>query len=215
MTVNDASTSGLVSSYAHRYTVSRLIAETDAGRQHRYVCFWHEGEGFANRVFSQWYAGKPFTVNGRRYVTAEQYMMSEKALLFRDLYTYALIMAEPGPEACKKLGRQVQGFDADQWNGALREIIFHGNVGKFTSSPALRRALTDTGDAVLVEASPYDAIYGAGLREGELLNPDGTLKVPPRCWRDPKTGAQATNHLGFVLMGVRDLLRDMGEAGGG
>lgn len=64
-------------------------------------------------------------------------------------------------------------------------------------------------NAVLVEASPFDGIYGAGLTENDLLNPDGTLKVRPENWRNPKNGDQATNHLGFVLMGVRDLFRQL------
>lgn len=52
-------------------------------------------EGEENNVFSQWYKGRPFVINGRSYDTAEQYMMSEKALLFNDLDMYQRIMKEP------------------------------------------------------------------------------------------------------------------------
>ena len=44
-----------------------------------------------------------------------------------------------------------------------------------------------------------------------MLNPDGTLKVQPENWKNPKNGTQATNHLGFVLMGIRDLFRQLME----
>ncbi len=195
--------------YYDRYNMSWLIGAANAGMQLNYVTFWHEGEEYPNHYFSQWYQGKPFSVNGRTYITAEQYMMSEKALLFKDLYHYGLIMEESSPKKCKDLGRLVSGFDPDIWDNALREIIFHGNLGKFQSDIALVDVLLETENAVLVEASPYDGIYGAGLAENDLLNPDGTLKVMPDNWKNPKNGSQATNHLGFVLMGIRDLFRQL------
>ena len=45
--------------------------------------------------------------------------------------------------------------------------------------------------------------------ESDLLNPNGSLKVQPENWKNPKNGTQATNHLGFVLMGIRDLFRQL------
>lgn len=103
----------------------------------------------------------------------------------------------------------VSGFDSTIWNSVLKEIIFHGNLGKYQSDIVLVDALLNTENAVLVEASPYDGIYGAGLTDGDLLNPNGTLKVMPENWKNPKDGTQATNHLGFVLMGIRDLFREL------
>jgi hypothetical protein len=91
----------------------------------------------------------------------------------------------------------------------LKDIIFHGNLGKYQSDIVLVDALLNTENAVLVEASPYDGIYGVGLTDGDLLNPNGTLKVMPENWKNPKDGTQATNHLGFVLMGIRDLFREL------
>ena len=70
--------------YYDRYNMSWLIGAANAGTQLKYVTFWHEGDEYPNHYFSQWYQGKPFSVNGRTYITAEQYMMSEKALLFKD-----------------------------------------------------------------------------------------------------------------------------------
>ena len=131
------------------------------------------------------------------------------ALLFKDLYHYGLIMEEPSPKKCKDLGRLVSGFESTTWDNALREIIFHGNLGKFQSDIVLVNALLETENAVLIEASPYDGIYGAGLTESDLLNSDGSLKVQPENWKNPKNGTQATNHLGFVLMGIRDLFRQL------
>lgn len=195
--------------YYNRYNIDWLIDTVKKGTQLKYVTFWHEGEEYPNHYFSQWYQGMPSSVNGRSYLTAEQYMMSEKALLFKELYHYSLIMEESSPKKCKDLGRLVSGFESTTWDNALREIIFHGYLGKFQSDIMLVDALLKTENAVLIEASPYDGIYGAGMAESDLLNPDGTLKVKPENWKNPKNGARATNHLGFVLMGIRDLFRQL------
>ena len=64
--------------YYNRYNIDWLIGTANAGTQLKYVTFWHEGDEYPNHYFSQWYQGKPFSVNGRTYITAEQYMMSEK-----------------------------------------------------------------------------------------------------------------------------------------
>ena len=70
-------------------------------------------------------------------------------------------------------------------------------------------ALLRTGNAVLIEASPFDDIYGAGMKKEDLLNRDGTLKALPQNWHKSGSRRQAENNLGFVLMGIRDLFRDM------
>lgn len=195
--------------YYDRYNIDWLIDEVSHETQLKYVCFWHEGAEYPNHVFSQWYEGQHFVVNGREYVTAEQYMMSEKALLFRDLYHYSQIMEEPSPKRCKDLGRLVNGFEQAVWDKAQREILFHGNLGKFQADIHLVDALLETENAVLIEASPYDGVYGAGSKESDLLSADGTLKKLPQDWKNPKDASQATNHLGFVLMGIRDLFREL------
>ena len=103
----------------------------------------------------------------------------------------------------------VKNFDSFIWNKSFREIIWHGNLGKLQGDIAFVNALLSTGDAVLVEASPVDDIYGAGLNKADLLNPDGTLKVPPQDWHIVGETKQAENNLGFVLMGLRDLFNDL------
>ncbi len=195
--------------YYNRYTMDRLIWEEEHGQHHRYVTFWQPDLGQENCVFSQWYRGMPFVINGRTYLTAEQYMMSEKALLFGDLEAYAKIMKEEDPAECKKLGRAVKNFNDRVWEKSFREIIFHGNMGKLQADIRIVNALLATGDAVLVEASPYDDKYGAGMTKEDLLHADGTLKVSPANWHKEGSTEQAGNHLGFVLMGIRDLFRDM------
>ena len=196
------------SKYYNRYNIQWLIDIINSGEMPKFVTFWQADEGCENRVFSQWYS-KPFVINGRKYYTAEQYMMSEKALLFGDLDSYKAIMSESNPKVCKQLGRQVKNFDSQIWNSSFREIIFHGNLGKLQSDIEFVDALLSTGNSVLVEASPTDDIYGAGLDKAHLLNPDGTLKVLPQDWHKIGETKQAENNLGFILMGIRDLFNEL------
>ena len=72
--------------------------------------------------------------------------------------------------------------------------MIEGNFLKFSQNLALRDFLLATGDTVLVEASPYDCIWGIGLRKDD---PDSRV---PEKWH-------GENLLGFALMEVRDLLR--------
>ncbi len=43
------------------------------------------------------------------------------------------------------------------------EVLFRHNLAKFSQNPELFEFLNSTGDSVLVEGSPYNAIWGAKL----------------------------------------------------
>ena len=70
-----------------------------------------------------------------------------------------------------------------------------GSVHKFAAHDDLRGFLLDTGDRVLVEASPVDRVWGIGLAADDEAAGD------PERWRGP-------NLLGFALMAARERLRD-------
>ena len=211
MRANDLANLGVIAphkaKFYNKYDIEWLDSMIQSGAKLKYVTFWHESEGYENNMFSQWYRNAPIPVNGIEYDTAEQYMMAQKALLFGDLDSYKEIMQQPDPAVCKKLGRGVKNFDQKKWNKAFREILFHGNLSKLQSDIEIVDALLDTENAVLIEASPYDDIYGAGLRKEDLLNSDGSLKVHPKEWHKAGEIKQAENNLGFVLMAVRDVFR--------
>lgn len=149
-------------------------------------------EFFWGGPFSQWYKIS-FTVDGVTFNCAEQYMMAMKALLFEDREILASIMRSSDPKEQKAFGRQVKNFNSDRWNTVAKDFVFNANFAKF-SDPALKRVLLDTGDKEIVEASPYDTIWGIGL---STSNPD----------RFDKSKWQGTNWLGEVLMQVRTELR--------
>lgn len=147
----------------------------------------------SDAVFSQFYPCD-FTLDGQRYRWAEQWMMAGKARLFGDEAALKAILAAGSPAACKQLGRQVRGFDEDTWRAARFEIVTRGNLEKFDQDPRLRDYLLGTGEAILVEASPGDRVWGIGL---SASHPDAR---DPSRWR-------GLNLLGFALTRARAVLR--------
>lgn len=116
--------------------------------------------------FSQWHKSK-FTLQGETFVTAEQYMMYQKALLFNDKVNAANIIATEDPKEQKGFGRQVANFDTKIWEQHREKIVYTGNLAKFSQDKELLALILDDKykDVEFVEASPYDTIWGIGLRE--------------------------------------------------
>lgn len=76
------------------------------------------------------------------------------------------------------------------------EIVKSGNLAKFSQDENLKEFLLSTGDKIIVEASPYDSIWGIGMGVKDENIED------PTAWK-------GENLLGFALMEVRDLLNAM------
>lgn len=165
---------------------------SDVTTTDRFVFFW---SGWP----SQWHES-PFRVDGVRYRCAEQYMMAEKARLFGDDEILRQILAARSPREHKALGRKVRGFDSARWDAACREVVYRGNLAKFSQDEELRALLLATGDRTLVEASPTDKIWGIGLAA------DDPRALEPASWR-------GQNLLGQALMRVRAALREAPPAG--
>ena len=174
-----------------------LIAAVAAGRRFHYSCFWGhrkpEGGGVSKSCFSQWWE-QAFTVEAEVFPTAEHYMMVRKARLCGDEEAARKILAAKGPKEAKALGRKVRGFSEEKWLAHREAIVFAGNLAKFGQHATLREFLLETGDAVLVEASPLDTIWGIGAAQADPTATD------PAAWR-------GLNLLGFALMKVREALR--------
>lgn len=174
-------------------TRQELIAHLAGGNTVDFLFFWGHTPKKAGVVdascLSQWFPA-PFTIDGVRYATAEHYMMAEKARLFDDAEMLAEILRAETPAAAKKLGRSVRNYEAAAWERARVDAVVRGNVAKFEQTPEFGTFLRQTGDRVLVEAAPRDAIWGIGMGAS---NPNA--RAPER-WR-------GQNLLGFALMTVR------------
>ena len=161
-----------------------------------FIFFWkhYNNKKFLTKsCLSQFFPCK-FKSNDIEYNCAEQYMMSEKAKLFKDEEIYQLILKETSPDKIKRLGRQIKNFNNREWDKNKLNIILQGNILKFSQNEDLKKFLIETGDKILVEASPYDKIWGIGL---DQKNPDARN---PHKWN-------GLNLLGFTLMKVRDIIK--------
>ncbi|RZJ64664.1 MAG: NADAR family protein [Flavobacterium sp.] len=163
----------------------------------KYIHFWgHQpaASGIINQsCLSQWWNAS-FDADGQQYPTAEHYMMAGKAKLFNDYETLEEILKSETSNQAKSLGRKVKNFDPQLWDEQKYEIVKQGNLLKFSQNEEFKEFLLSTNDKVLVEASPYDTIWGIGM-----LETDQKAKNPV-LWN-------GENLLGFALMEVRDLLK--------
>ena len=180
-----------------RYNVEKIKEIVRKNPNTEIIYFWGHTPNhkkMTKSCFSQWY-DVYFEVDGEQYHTTEQYMMASKARLFGDEDTRSEIMNSYSPAEYKKLGRKVKGFDATIWDEKKLDIVVEGNKAKFGQNQDLKEFLLATDNAILVEASPYDKIWGIGLDREAALN--GSVED----W-------DGENLLGCALMEVRDWLND-------
>lgn len=168
-----------------------LCKRYNEGENFDFLFFWH-----SRSYLSNWYPIE-FTIDNITYWCVEQYMMAEKARLFNDIEILNQIMESKNQKEIKSLGRKVHAFNEILWNNNKENIVFKGNLAKFSQNEILRNYIISTKDRILVEASPYDKIWGIGL---SVDNDSGKIKNPNN-WK-------GLNLLGFTLMKVREQLKN-------
>jgi ribA/ribD-fused uncharacterized protein len=178
-----------------KYNISSVEDLLQQGREFHF--FWGDRPRKDGKItsscLSQWFKAG-FKYNDIYYPTAEHWMMAGKARLFGDQKALQYILDAPTPKDAKDLGREVRGFDQKLWESERYKIVLDGNILKFSQNPDLRDFLLSTEDQILVEASPYDKIWGVGLKKEDpsILRPDK--------WK-------GLNLLGFALMEARDVIK--------
>lgn len=150
---------------------------------------------FYGSFFSQW-AKFNIEIDNTIYNCNEQFMMASKARLFKDAHSWMKIMETSNPADQKKLGRKVKNFEKDKWEEVARDVVFNANYAKFNQHEDLKEKLLATENKIIVEASPWDCIWGIGLRA------DDKKILDPKNWR-------GTNWLGEEIMDVRKKIRDL------
>jgi len=178
------------------YSLDTLKDEYQNGKTYKFLFFWGHTpppDGSINQsCLSQWWM-QDFEIDGVRYLCAEQYMMAQKARLFKDDEMLAQIMQTTFPKEMKAYGRAVRNFDKAVWGANCYEIVKTASKAKFAQNPQLLEFLLATKNRILVEASPRDRIWGIGMGKS---NPDAEN---PLKWR-------GKNLLGFALTQARDEL---------
>lgn len=173
----------------------QLIGLVNQGNEVDYVFFWGhntDSSEVSKSCLSQWYEAS-FVVSGQTFLTAEHYMMYQKAKLFGDDSACRAVLQANSPSDAKAIGRRVKNFDTKIWDERSVEIVINANVAKFSQNSKLSAFLLNTKDSILVEASPVDMIWGIGLAQ------DHPAARDPNQWR-------GRNLLGFALMIVRERL---------
>lgn len=142
-----------------------------------------------NSPLSNWYPAK-FIVDNETFSCSEQYMMWAKANLFGDTEMAQKILKSTSPKEHKAFGRKVKNFDPKIWDQNKEKIVLKALQAKFGQNPHLMNILQKTRPTLLVEASPWDKIWGIGYDETKAQ------QVDPSKW--------GQNLLGKLLTQVRD-----------
>ena len=176
-----------------KYNITNIITNKT---ENDFIFFWGHAPAkdgtITETCLSQWWSCD-FYENGILFCCAEQYMMYKKALLFNDFeYAQKIIQCKEAKKI-KDYGRLIRNFSEEIWNENKQTIVMQGNMLKFSQNIELKEYLQKTGSKILVEASPYDKIWGIGMKKGA----DGILS--PQEWK-------GENLLGFIIMDVRDRL---------
>lgn len=155
------------------------------------LLFWR-----ADSIFSNWHEPANFIISGNKFRNSEAAFMFYKALYFSDNNIANQILASTqNPKRMKELGRLVKDFREDSdWACARVEIMYEVCLHKFMQNEKMKQTLLATNFLLLVEASPYDKLWGIGLA------PDDPAAGDMMKWR-------GTNLLGVVLMRVRETIR--------
>lgn len=180
-------------------TVHDIVQACRNGEKMDFLFFWGHQPSKTGEItkscLSQWWMDDFIdTVDGNKYCCAEQFMMAQKAKMFGDFETEKAIMKSKNPKEIKSLGRRVRGFDQRVWDDYKHFIVYIGNLLKFKQNKELKEFLISTGDKVIVEASPYDRVWGIGMSANNVN------VIRPDLW-------EGENLLGFVLMDVRTMLK--------
>ena len=145
---------------------------------------------FWGSIYSNWEPCK-INYNSLLFESSEHLFMYLKAQYFNDIETANLILKTSSPSEAKALGRKIKNFDEDKWIHERENAMYIACYEKFYQNKDLKEKLLLTKDKTLVEGSPYDFIYGVGLKW------DDKLILDEKNWK-------GLNLLGITLMKVRE-----------
>lgn len=121
----------------------------------KYTFFW-------KGPLSNWHES-PFILDNIKFNCGEQYMMYSKAKLFNDNIIAERILLTKNPKIQKSLGRQIKNFNNEIWDKECQNIMIKGLKVKFIQNPKCLDILYEVRNTILVEASPFDRIWGIGF----------------------------------------------------
>ena len=127
------------------------------------------------------YSNHGFTVNGVFYPTAEHFYQASK---FDDPMIIQRILACKTPKEASVIGRDRNLTRIPHFRDIKLDKMYQGVYEKFLQNPDIQKKLLDTGDEEIKEMTVKESFWGVGPHfDGE-------------------------NHMGKILMKVRQQLRD-------
>ena len=127
----------------------------------KYILFFGYKAPFSNMH------NKEIEYQSKSFKNAEQIFAYKKAESFAPEMMDAILKTKTGFEA-KKLGSKVPNFDKYVWNSRRITIMERIIYQKF-QDPELSKILKLTEDAELIEVSPYDSYWGAGVDKDQMI----------------------------------------------
>ena len=135
-----------------------------------------------------------FIENGIHFKSAEQCFMYKKAKHFKDQQAAQQILNATSAVHAKQIGGHIQGFNKKDWSTVSEDCMYASMYAKFSQNEDLRSFLVKTNKTQLVEANPFDRIWGSGIP----MHTDDIFK--PEKWK-------GKNLAGKVLLRVRQTLQ--------
>ena len=155
--------------------------------------FWGKESVFSN--FHPCNIGFSYCDENRVVKTSEQLFMVFKADVFNDEDSALGIINAPNPMMAKSIGRSVKNYNDETWSSKRYSFMKQTLLMKFSQNQDLLDRLLETDGIHLVEASPYDSIWGVKLG---VENPNIEKE---RNWL-------GDNLLGKALMEVREIFKN-------
>ena len=150
---------------------------------------------FWGSLFSNW-ANTPFKYKNISFENSEQAYMWEKCMFFGQEGMAEDVLFSKEPRECKSIGRSIPNFDEAKWSEISFQVMRDVNLEKYRQHKDSLKFLKESGDKIIVEASPFDKIWGIGLHYDEEDVLDESK------WK-------GQNLLGKVLMEVRETLKNV------
>lgn len=135
----------------------------------------------------------PFTLKGKTFSCVEQCYFYSKAIIFDDQVMAEAIYNTDDPAKIMQLNALMKEHEYADWSVERRfSIMVAATLAKYLQNPHLKRQLLDTGDRLIVEASP-NRVWGIGV------DISSQFLEHRRFWK-------GDNLLGRVIMTVREML---------